>query len=184
MSNWQPYILKLSQARCDVVVPAQAGPQLVAFEKEFTQMQERGKITDIQLSSAYSTQIAGSIAPGANGVYANSEFLPFTGSDASNPALRPFLAAMKADHQPASAFAEAGYLAAQIFTTVVKGIKGPITHASVTAAFKHMKPFSSPLLGNPWKFGVTQPNHSSKFVQLKNGIWQPVTSTWTTLPLP
>jgi branched-chain amino acid transport system substrate-binding protein len=182
-SDWQPFILKLSQAKCDVVVPAMAGPQLVAFEKEFTQMGERGKITDIQLSSAYSTQIAAAIAPGANGLYANSEFLPFTGSGVSNPALKPFLAAMKAEGQPASAFAEAGYLAAQMFTQVVKTIKGPITNATVTAALKHMKPFVSPLLGNPWQFGTTQPNHSSRFVQLKNGVWQPVTSTWTTLPI-
>lgn len=182
-SNWQPFILKMSQAKCDVIVPAMAGPQLVAFEKEFTQMGERGKIADIQLSSAYSTQIAAAIAPGGNGVYANSEFLPFTGSAASNPGLRSFLAAMKADKQPASAFAESGYLSAQIFASVVKGIKGPITRASVTSAFKHMKPFTSPLMGNAWKFGNFQPNHSSRFVQLKSGVWQPVTSSWTTLPL-
>ena len=70
-----------------------------------------------------------------------------------------------------------------MFTQVVKTIKGPITDATVTAALKHMKPFVSPLMGNAWQFGKTQPNHSSRFVRLKNGVWQPVTSTWTTLPL-
>ncbi len=56
---------------------------------------------------------------------------------------------------PSSSFAQMGYLAGRVATDALLGIKGDINKASVNAAFKAMKNFTSDLWCKPWYFDST-----------------------------
>lgn len=183
-SNWQSYLLRAQQAGCDVFVPAVAGPQLVALEKQITQLGLRGSMTFMELASAYNTQVAAAIQPGADGLVANSEFLPFTGSGASDPALADYVSTMEGAGVDLNSFGQGGYVSAAVLVEVLKGIKGDITAESVLQALRDMKPYETPLMGNSYVFGTGkthQPNVSSRFVELRGSDWEPTTTEWTTL---
>ncbi|MEW1960358.1 ABC transporter substrate-binding protein [Kineococcus sp. NPDC059986] len=183
-SNWQSYLLRAQQAGCDVFVPAVAGPQLVALEKQITQLGLRGSMTFMELASAYNTQVAAAIQPGADGLVVNSEFLPFTGSGAQDPALSDYVSTMKGAGVALNSFGQGGYVSAAVLVEVLKGIEGDITAESVLKALQTMQPYETPLMGNPYVFGngkTHQANVSSRFVELRGTDWEPVTTEWTTL---
>jgi branched-chain amino acid transport system substrate-binding protein len=182
--DFTAFLLKAKDAGCDVLMPAVSGPDLIALEKELTELGLRDKMPTVQLASGYNVAFGGALKDVADGLIANSEFLPFTGSGANDPGLAEFNALAKKYKFAPSAFGEGGYLAAKIFTKVVRGIKGDITAATVAKAFQSMKPIADPLLGTPYVFGpgaTHQPNFSSRYVQLKNGVWEPITKEWTSL---
>lgn len=137
-----------------------------------------GDYTWAALTTAYTDGVASKCGSACNGLYVNSEFEPYTGSSRS---LRDFVNLMKAAHGPQTSDAEAGYLAAMITVKALKSIKGPITRAKVTKALRAVN-YSTPLLAAPFRFG-SQPNKSSKFVQLNGGQWKTVNgNNWVTFP--
>jgi branched-chain amino acid transport system substrate-binding protein len=136
------------------------------------------------LSTAYSAPFATALKTIAPNLIANSEFLPWSGTGTTNPGLSDYLALTHSAGLQPSSFGEGGYLSAEIFAKVVKGITGDITPASVTAAFQNMQPVADPLVGSPFAFGqgtAHQPNQSSQYVELKDGVWQPISTDWTSL---
>lgn len=183
-SDWRAYLLKAKEAGCDVLLPAVSGPEIVSLEKQVTEFALRTSMPTVQLASAYSEEYAATLRDVADGLVANSEFLPFTGEGAQDPALADYRKLMEQAGQPLSSFGQGGYLAAKFFTEVAGGIDGEITAESVTAAFTRMQPISSPLLGNAFVFGpgkAHQPNQSSRYVKLSDGEWEPISTEWTTL---
>jgi branched-chain amino acid transport system substrate-binding protein len=184
--NWAPFLLRAKAAGCDIFLPDVAGPDIVALEKTVTQLGLRESMPTLELASAYNNQTGAALKGIADGVVANSEFLPFSGGGESDPGLAEYVALMKKANQPLSAFGEGGYLAARFFTKAVGGIHGEVTAATVTQALRTMPPVSDPMMGTPFVFGPGdshQPNTSSRYVQLKDGVWVPVSTAWTTLPL-
>lgn len=181
--NYQPYILTAMKAGCDALVSINPGPTAVAFEKQLNQVGARKQITSIELSSAYSEDVGKALGSVADGIYANSEFLPYTGTGVDSATLKPYKDLMTKKNVPLNSFGEGGFLGATILVDVLKGIKGDITRQSVTDALRGMQPVTNALTGNPYVFGegkLHQPNTSSQFVVLKAGVWQPVTTDWTT----
>ena len=48
-------------------------------------------------------------------------------TDVNSAANKAWVASMNAAKRPLTAFSQAGYLAAQVFVDVIKGIDGPVT---------------------------------------------------------
>lgn len=75
---------------------------------------------------------------------------------------------------PLTSFSQGGYVAASVFTSVLRGIEGEITRASVTQAFRYMKERRFPLMGMPYAFGPGErhnPNRAAVPVRLEAGRW-------------
>lgn len=185
-TDFGPFLLNAQSAGCDVLVAVVAGADVIAVEKQATELGVRESMEILQLSSAYNAFVAEALGGEADGMVANSEFLPYTGSGADDPGLAEYFATMEAGGVGLDSFGQGGFLSAKIFTDVVSAIDGEITRESVTEAFKSMEPYETPLLGTPYVFGpgdAHQPNTSSRFVELRDGDWVPLTDEWTTLSL-
>jgi branched-chain amino acid transport system substrate-binding protein len=169
-----PFVVRAVQAKCNVMFLAGQEQQAIAWLRA---MKQQGSTADVvMLTSVYEDVVATSLGAVKPRFYANSEFEPYTNTSA--PALHDFITLMKTQNVPVTSFAEGGYLAATIFVDTVKHMKGDITRDSVTAAFRTLKPYASPLVGNPYMFGpgdAHSPNQSSKFVQLVDGKWSVAT---------
>ena len=176
-----PLVLRASRAGCKTVIFNGIEQQVVAMMNA-VQTQKIQDITWIVQSSSFTDRVASSLGSKGEGLYASAEFEPY---GSNSKALADFRNMMTDAHVPLNAFAEAGYVAASAFVSVLKTIKGPITREAVTAALKTMHPYASPLLGKPYVFGpgdAHSPNQSSKFVRLQGGHWNVVTPRFVTLP--
>ena len=63
----------------------------------------------------------------------------------------------------------------------MSGIKGDVTKESVADAFRTMKEYSTPLMGDPYIFGpgkTHNPNQASKFMEVKDGEFAELGSDW------
>jgi branched-chain amino acid transport system substrate-binding protein len=175
------FVLKAQRAGCQAVLYAGNEPQVIAWMRAVKTQHVAG-ITWMMLTSAYTLNVAQVLGHDGDGLYANSEFEPYL---SSSPALDNWKNLSKAAKLPLSSFAEGGYVASTILVHVLKGIKGKITRASVTARFRTLIDYGVPLLGAPFTFGpgkTHQPNRSSKMVRLHDGKWVVVTPNWVTLP--
>jgi branched-chain amino acid transport system substrate-binding protein len=131
-------------------------------------------------TSGYSSRVLAYAAGLGDAVVANSEFLPFTDLRDKTPELADFMKLMRETGQSPSSLAQAGYLAANIAISALRTVPGEYTAESVGKAFRDVK-FTSPLLAEPFVWGQ-YPNRSSKFVQVKGGLFVPVTD-WLRFPL-
>ena len=92
---------------------------------------------------------------------------------------------MEANDVPLTSFAIGGYLAAKILVDTLDGLDGDVTRESVSAALAALESSETPLLGNPYSFGVADahnPNRSSMIVELVDGTWATLTGEWVSLP--
>ena len=175
------FVLKAQRGGCKAVLYAGNEPQVIAWMRAVKAQNVTG-ITWLMLTSAYTDKVAQVLGADGEGLYANSEFEPYL---SASPALDDWKAVSKEAKLPLSSFSEGGYLSATILVHVLKGIKGPITRDSVTAAFRALTDYKTPMLGAPFVFGpgkVHQPNRSSKMLQLHHGKWEVVTPQFVTLP--
>jgi branched-chain amino acid transport system substrate-binding protein len=175
------FVLKAQRAGCKAVLYAGQEPQVIAWMRAVKEQNVTG-ITWMTLTSAYTDKVAEVLGADGEGMYANSEFEPYL---SSSPALDDWKNLSKEAKLPLSSFSEGGYVAATIFVHVLKSIKGEITRDSVTAAFRTLTDYKTPMIGTPFIFGpgkAHQPNHSSKMLRLHNGKWEVVTPEFVTLP--
>jgi branched-chain amino acid transport system substrate-binding protein len=174
-------VLRAKRAGCEATLFAGIEPQVVALLRAAKAQNVTG-MTWLFLTSAYTESLPKALGPDAEGIYANSEFEPFTSDSATLKDWKDLMAAAKV---PASSFSEGGYIAATIFVDVLKSIKGEINRESVTKALRALDKYETPMLGQPYAFGpgdAHNPNKSSKFVQVKDGAWQSVTPDFFVLP--
>jgi branched-chain amino acid transport system substrate-binding protein len=162
-----PIVIAARNAGCKGVVYL-GGPQATIPLMQAAQAQGMtgGDIAWVAPSTSYTSAIASKCGSACSGMYAVSEFEPYSGSSA---ALGPFLSFAKSNGLSPSGDAEGSYLAAMITVKALRSIAGPITRAAVTQALKSTT-YSSPLLGSPWTFSM-HPEKKSKFVQDEGGHW-------------
>lgn len=175
------FVLKAQRGSCRAVLYAGQEPQVIAWMRAVKAQNVKG-VTWMMLTSAYTDKVAAVLGADGEGMYANSEFEPYL---SSSPALDDWKNLSKASKLPLSSFSEGGYVAATVFVHVLKSIKGQITRDSVTAAFRALTDYKTPMIGTPFVFGpgkAHQPNHSSKMLRLHNGKWELMTPQWVTLP--
>ncbi|MBI3524936.1 MAG: ABC transporter substrate-binding protein [Betaproteobacteria bacterium] len=176
-----PNIIKAKEKGCDAIVHNGVEPHAIVWAKA---LKVQGlKVHQISLTSMYTEKVASELARAdAEGLYANSEFEPYT---LASPEIKDWRSLMNQAQVPSTSFAQAGYVAATIFVDVLKGIKGEINRESVAQALRTLKPIRSPLMGTPYTFGVApahNSNHASKFVQARHSKWELVTPEWIVLP--
>jgi branched-chain amino acid transport system substrate-binding protein len=179
--DWSPFLLKAKNAGCDVFIPAVAGPDLIALQKTEAALGLAQQMPIIELGSAYSSDTAAALKDVSDGLIATSDYLPFTAGGENLPGNAEWVGIMKAANLPLTTFGQCGYLAAKFFAKVVGGMTGDINPTTVSAAFRSMQPITDPMMGNPWVFGPGtkhQANYSSQYVQLKAGVWTPISTDW------
>ncbi len=173
-----PAILAARDAGCDAVVFNANEPIAVAFMNTVKQQGMLDGIDWLTLTSAYSESVVSQLqSQGTLGLYANSEFLPFSSEDSRLDSWRSTLTNAQV---PLTSLSMGGFVSAEILVDVLKGIDGPITRESVTAAFKNMSEVTHPLLGMPFIFGngtAHNPNRASQMVQATDTGWVTV-SDW------
>jgi branched-chain amino acid transport system substrate-binding protein len=176
-----PYVVKARDAGCDAVLTNQTEPAVVQLMKTV----DAQKITGINwlfLAPGYTAQVAKALADSKQPVYAGTEWEPYTETGGANA---QWIAVMQKANRPLTAFSQGGYLAAQIFLDVVKGIDGEVTRESVTQALLTMKPIRNPLAGSAYVFGegkTHSPMRATKVMKLKDGAWTVETPDFVVLP--
>lgn len=167
-----PAILAVRDAGCDAVVFNANEPIAVAFMNTVKQQGLLENIDWLTLTSAYSENVATELQrQGTPGLYANSEFLPFTTDDSR---LNDWRSTLEKAGVPLTSLSMGGFVSAEILVDVLSSIDGPITRESVTTAFTTMSEITHPLLGMPYIFGPGDahlPNRSSQMVQATESGW-------------
>ena len=172
-----PHVLKAKNASCDAIVFSGTEQMDIAWNKAM-RMQGISSATQVYLTPAYTSNFAALLGKDGDGIYSNSEYEPFL---ADAPALADWRKLMAANKIPESSFAQGGYLAATILAEVMKGIQGPITRESVTAALRKTQGSASikhPMIGLPFSFAEKQDllkTTATKFMRIKDGKWETVT---------
>lgn len=178
-----PYLIKARDAACNAVIFNGGEPNVVQWVKTADAQKIRG-IDWLFLAPGYSEEVAHALASSSQPIYVGTEWEPFTEAHAA--ANQDWLASMKAGKRRFTAFSQGGFLSARIFVDVIKGIDGPVTHASVARALRGMRearPY--PLAGSPWIFGAGKqhsPMQATKIMKLDQGAWKVVTPDWVVLP--
>jgi branched-chain amino acid transport system substrate-binding protein len=176
-----PLVVNLS-GTCDAVFMSLTEAPLLAFMQAVQLQGGGGDMVLMSQTSGFTEQVAEALGDAGQGLLANSEFIPFNSED---PALDEWRSIMEANDVPLTSFAIGGYLAAKILVDTIAGIDGEITRESVNAALAALESYETPLLGNPYSFGVADahnPNRSSMIVELVDGTWITPTGEWISLP--
>lgn len=177
-----PAVLAVRDAGCDAVIFNAHEAAAVAFMNTVKQQGLLEAADWLTLASAYTeTALDALKQQGTLGLYANSEFIPFSGNDPALDGLRETLAAADV---PLTSLSIGGVVSAEILVDVLRSIDGEITRESVTAAFRALDEIPHPLLGMPFTFGEAtahQPNRASVMVQATENGWATV-SDWVIAP--
>jgi branched-chain amino acid transport system substrate-binding protein len=185
--DFTPAVTKLKADGCDAVEAAFTEPDYQSF---FQIVDDQGLKDDMvfgMLTSGYSLQLLEKAGDSLDGVYANSEFEPYTGDPSvHSEAVKDYIALTEAADEPLTSFGQGGYISANIVIKALESIEGDLTMESVNAAFKAVE-YDTPLLGTTFKAtgaaaGI-QPNTTSKITQVVDGDFQPITD-WRVFPLP
>jgi branched-chain amino acid transport system substrate-binding protein len=176
-----PAVLKFRNAGCQAVSVSADLNHGVPFVKDVAaQGISEKKMQVIFGLATYSPAFIKAVGAAGNGVLMGLEFGAF-----DTPGDQQMLADFKNDGLPDSADTVTGWTAAYAFAHVVAGIKGPITRASVTHAFKTLTPFNVPTMGTPFTFGSASahtPNTASFWVKLVNGKFVDQSKSFFVLP--
>lgn len=179
-----PLVLRARQAGCEATLFAGSDAFAISW---MNAVKTQGLLKASQwlfLPSTYTEAFAKAMGSSANGVLVSSELEPYLGN---NPILNDWRELSRQNNIPLTAFSLASYLAAQIFVDTVKTIRGEITRESVTAAFKSMRPYRTPLMGNAYTFGNAQAhrsNQSIKVLELRDGQYFLAYPGWIRLQAP
>lgn len=167
-ASYAPAVTQLESAGCQAVAlpfEASGAVPLLADAKS----DGITNITWISGLALYEQSFLSAAGSSANGMYLGLEFAP-----PGAPGTSQMMAAFKADNIAPSEPEESSYTAAYVLGTVMATIKGPITRASVLAAFRAMKPLSVPTMGTPFTFGTAtahHPNQGAYIVKIENGAF-------------
>ena len=175
------YLIKSRDSGCDAVVTNAVEPNIVQWINTADAQQITG-INWLFLAPGYTEGLAKALAATKQPIYIGTEWEPFTEASDAN---KEWDAAMTKAGLPKTAFSQGGYLAAKILIQIIKGIEGPVTRETVTAALKGMQPISDPLAGSPYVFGdapVHAPMQATKVMELVAGKWVLKTPEWLVLP--
>lgn len=171
------YIANAAQAGCDAIVFGGNAPFSLAYAKAARQGLPR--LTPlIFLGSVYTVQIAETLMLEGEGIYTMSEFEPWSSRSGSLSEWRSLMTSSKV---PLTSISQGGFVSAQVLVRVLRSIKGDITRASVTQAFKKLQPYDVPMMGMPYTFGEAAAHHANQAavpMQLSGGRWRIAHHDW------
>ncbi|MES2945355.1 MAG: ABC transporter substrate-binding protein [Pseudomonadota bacterium] len=173
----EAFFRKASQAACDAIVFGGPGSFATRFARAGKKMMP-ASVPLVFLGSAYTSQFAEELGNEAEGVYAMSEFEPWS---SRSGALNDWRNLMTSSKVPLTSASQGGYVSAQVLVKVLRSIKGEINRDSVTQAFRQMRPYEVTMLGMPFSFGespVHHPNQAAIPVRLSNGRWRIAHHEW------
>jgi len=179
--SYAPAVLELKNAGCQAVaLPFEASGAVPLLAD--AQSDGITSITWISGLALYEQSFLSAAKASANGMYLGLEFAP-----PGAPGTAQMTAAFQADNIAPSEPEESSYTAAYVLGTVLKTIKGPITRASVLAAFRAMQPLTVPTMGTPFTFGTAtahHPNQGAYIVKINNGAFADYKTgeSWLTIP--
>jgi branched-chain amino acid transport system substrate-binding protein len=185
--DFTPAVTKLQADGCDAVEAAFTEPDYQSFFQIVDAQGLKDEMDFGMLTSGYSLQLLEAAGDTLEGVYANSEFEPYTGDPSvHSDAVKDYIALAEAGGEPLTSFGQGGYIAANVVIQALESIEGELTKESVNAAFKAVE-YETPLLGTPFRAtgsaaGI-QPNTTSKVTQVIDGDFVPITD-WRVFPLP
>lgn len=175
--NPDEYLKKAAQAGCEAIVFAGSESFSIRFARA-ANAAFKGKVALIFLGSAYTVQFANALSVDGDGVYALSEFEPWSSRSGSLSNWRDL---MNVNKLAVTSSSQGGYVAAQVLVHVLRSIKGEINRQSVTQAFKTLRPYTVPMLGMPFSFGdgdTHHPNQAALPMQLSGGRWRIAHHDW------
>lgn len=176
-----PLVLKAKQAGCEATMFAGSDAFAISWMNAVKTQGALKASTWMFIGSTYTEAFAKAMGSSANGIIVSSEFEPYLGE---GKALADWRDLSSKNGVGLTAFSLGSYLAAQIFVDTLKTIKGEITRESVTAAFKSLKPYKTPLMGTPFTFGNAaehRPNQSVKILELRDGSYRAAYPGWIKL---
>lgn len=180
-----PSVTKLAADGCDAVLTAFTEPDYQSFFQIVSAQGLRDEINWGMLTSGYSLSLQAASGDTLEGVYAASEFEPYTGDESNfSDEVKAYIALTEAADEPLTSFGQAGYMSAKVMINALESIEGEITFESVQAAIKNSE-YSTPMLGSPFSatgfVGGVQPNPNSLIVQVQDGVFTQV-SDWLIFP--
>ncbi|MCS7059415.1 MAG: ABC transporter substrate-binding protein [Meiothermus sp.] len=176
-----PLVLRVRQAGCEATLFAGSDAFAISWMNAALAQNLLRATQWLFLPSTYTEAFARAMGSRANGVQVASELEPYLGN---SPALNDWRELSRQNNIPLTSFSLASYLAAEIFVNTLKTIQGEITRESVTAAFKRMPPYRTPLLGDPYTFGdapAHRSNQSIKMLELRDGAYRIAYPGWIRL---
>jgi branched-chain amino acid transport system substrate-binding protein len=165
------FIDRALAAHCDGMVVVGAEPVTIAWVNAIREA-HADSIQWVFLTPAYTSAVAQSLGAQGEGIYAISEFEPWS---SRSMMLNDWKAILNAQHIPLTSLSQGGFIAATVFVKVVSAIKGPITRNSIATAFRAMAPATIPMMGTPFMFGEGSshnPNRAAVPMQLHDGHWR------------
>lgn len=136
------------------------------------------KIDVIFMTPAYTATVAKFDTGDWKGIYAMSEFMPWTSADRPVREWKDLLGQKKV---PLSSLSQGGYIAARIFHETASQIKGDITRESITAKLHEGLPIENSMLGSPFYFGRASshnPNRQAIPMALISKSWRIAYFDW------
>lgn len=173
----EPFFSKAKQAGCDAIVFGGPGNFAAQFARAGKKLMP-ASVPLVFLGSAYTNQFAEELGNEAEGVYAMSEFEPWS---SRSGALNDWRNLMTSSKVPLTSASQGGYVSAQVLVKVLRSIKGEINRESVTQAFRQLRPYEVTMLGMPFSFGeslVHHPNQAAIPVRLSNSRWRIAHHEW------
>ena len=164
------HIKNALEVKCDGLVFTAIEPAVIAWVKAARAMKAEG-IDWVFLTPAYTQNVADTLKTEGEGIYAISEFEPWSSRSGM---LTDWRNVMTKGSVPLTSLSQGGYVAASVFVNVLRGIEGDISRESVTRAFKTLKERKVPLMGTPFSFGQAaqhNPNRAAVPVRLDAGKW-------------
>ena len=174
-----PYIAKVREAGCEAAVFLGLEPWVIDWVKSAREVRT---IDWIFLTPAYTADVARTLGAAGEGIYAMSEFMPWSSRSLD---LTDWRDTMKRGKVPLTSFSQGGYLAAQVFVATLRGMRGEITRESVQRAFREFRGFESPLIGTPYQFGPGARHSSNRAIipmVLREGQWRVAHADWLIVP--
>ena len=171
------HLQRAVDAKCDALVFAGPAPVAIGFAKAAKKV--TGKAPPLLfLGAAYTEQVTRALGADAEGVYAISEFEPWTSRSGSLSNWRDLMTRSKV---PLTSSSQGGYVAAQVFVHVLRSIPGEINRESVTRAFRALARYEPAMVGMPFAFGegaTHHPNRAAIPVQMIEGRWRIAHHEW------
>ncbi len=173
----EPYFAQALKANCKAIVFAGPEPFVIRYATEGRKALGSG-VKFVFIGSAYTNQFAQALGALGEGMYAMSEFEPWSSRSGALSNWRNLMAVNKV---PITSASQGGYVSAQVLVHVLRSIKGEITRESVTAGFQALDTLNSPMTGMPFTFGMStahHPNQAAIPMQLSGGKWRIAHHDW------
>ncbi len=166
---------------CDTAIYTGHEPAVVQWMASVREQGFKG-VNWVFLAPAYTAAVADALKNTSDPVYAMSEFEPW--QSRSMP-LNDWRRLMREAGLSASSLSQGGYVAAQFFVGVLRGMREPITRESVTRALRSASAQPHPMLGSPLDIGNRRahaPNRTALAMKLEAGTWRIAAPFWIQVP--